>query len=411
MFNKKKSKKNETLGRIGRVEREQRYNQSIRIVTFVVIGLVLLITVAGILINTVFVPNSTIATVNGQEIQTRDFQKRVQMERDRLVNEFNLYQSYAAQLTDPNQQQQFLFYLSQIEAQLEKEALGETIMNQMIDELFILEEAKSRGITVSDEEVEEYFNGLFGYYPDGYPAEDTSASRPASTMSPTQLALITPTPAPEGEEAETSVEAQPLPTSVSNDDYEINRDGYLDRMKAYSVDEEYVKELIRVQLYQEKLDEELLKGITAPPKEQVWARHILVDELELAETVLEELENGGDFGSLALKHSTGPSGPNGGDLGWFGRGQMIAEFEEAAFAGEIGDIVGPVETEFGFHLIQIVGKDEVPADDATLDSLVFAALTDILTSLKEEADIVYADNWIDRTPTEPDIIHMAEPNN
>ncbi|MBN2044834.1 MAG: peptidylprolyl isomerase [Anaerolineales bacterium] len=409
MFNKKKKKNKQSLGRIGRVEREQRYNQYIRITTFVVIGLVLVVTIAGLLINTVFIPNSTIVTVNGQKILTSDFQKRVRMERDRLVNEYNLYQQFAASLTDVNQQQQYIYYLIQLESQLEKETIGETILNQMIDELFVVEEAKSRGITVTDEELEEYYQSLFGYYPNGYPTQEPMEIQPTSTLSATQYALITPTPAPEDGPVETPT-AQPLPTSVSIEDFETSRDGYLDRMKAFGVDEDYLKNLVRVQLYQEKLDADIKKSIVVPLQEQVWARHILVDELDLAETILEELENGGDFGDLALKHSTGPSGPNGGDLGWFSRGQMVEEFEEAAFSAEIGDLVGPVQTEFGFHIIQILGKEDVPADDATVDNLVFAALSDILSSLKEEADIVYADNWIDRTPTDPDIIRMAETN-
>ena len=87
---------------------------------------------------------------------------------------------------------------------------------------------------------------------------------------------------------------------------------------------------------------------------------------------------------------------------------MVADFEEAAFGGEIGDIVGPVETQFGFHLIQIVGKEERPAPASEMDQLVFAALTDLLNQYKEEADIVFAENFLNRTPTEPDIIRLAD---
>jgi parvulin-like peptidyl-prolyl isomerase len=409
MFNKKKSKKKESLGRIGRVEREHRYNQAIKITTYVVVGLVLIVALAGILINTVFIPNSTIVTINGKAILTRDFQKRVQMDRDRLVSEYGMYQQFAMTLTDPDQQQQYLYYLSQIEAQLVTEDVGQSVMNQMIDEYFIVEEAKARGITVTDEEVEEYFNSLFGYYPDGVPTPVVTEALPTSTLSPTQLAIITPTPAPEGSDdvVETSGD-QPLPTSVSQEDFETNLEGYLDRMKPYGVDADYLKELIKIQLFREKLDEDLRKGISAPTQEQVWARHILVEDLESAEDLLEQLNDGGDFGDLAREFSTGPSGVNGGDLGWFGRGQMVTEFEEAAFSGEVGEIVGPVQTNFGFHLIQIVGKEEFPADETTIDTLVYTALSDLLNAYKEEADIVFAENWIDRTPNEPDIIRMAE---
>lgn len=410
MFNKKKSKKKEPLGRIGRVEREQRYNQAIKFTTYSIVALVVIVALAGILINTVFVPNSTIVTINGDQILTRDFQKRVKMDRDRLVTEYDMYLQFAMTLTDPDQQQQYLYILSQIEAQLETETVGQSVMNQLIDEYFIVKEAESRGITVTDQEVEDYFNSLFGYYPDGVPTPVVTEAVPTATMSPTQLAIITPTPAPEGSDDEVieTTGDQPQPTSVSQEDFETNLNGYLDRMKPYGVDADYLKELIRIQLFREKLDEDLLKGITAPTQEQVWARHILVEDLETAEDLLEQLNDGADFGDLAREFSTGPSGVNGGDLGWFGRGQMVAEFEEAAFSGDVGEIVGPVETQFGFHLIQIVGKQDVPADQTTVDNLVYTALSDLLNAYKEEADIVFADNWIERTPNEPDIIRMAD---
>ncbi len=409
MFNKKKKRKRKAWAGSGRVEQEKRYNQAISITTFVVVGLVLVVTIAGILINTVFIPNSTIVTIDGQEIKTSDFQNRVQMERDRLVNEYNSIQSYAYQLTDPTQQQTYLYYLSQIEAQLEPDSLGESVINQMVDEFLILKEAESRGITVTDEELDEYYYGLFGYYPDGVPTAEVSEVRPTSTMSPTQLALITPAPgAEEASGAVTTVGDQPQPTSVSQEDFETSQEGYLDRMKPYGVDEAYFRNLIRIQLFRDKLNDDLAKGITAPLEEKVWARHILVEDLETAETLLDELNNGGDFGEMAAEYNPDSTSANGGDLGWFGRGQMIPEFEDAAFNGEVGEIVGPVETQFGFHLIQIVGKEELPADQTTIDNLVFAALTDVLNAAKENADIVFADNWIDRTPTEPDIIHMAD---
>ncbi len=88
--------------------------------------------------------------------------------------------------------------------------------------------------------------------------------------------------------------------------------------------------------------------------EQVCAAHILVDEVETANTLMAELEAGADFATLANEHSTDPgSGANGGDLGCFGRGMMVAPFEEAAFSTEAGQIAGPVESQFGHHIIQV----------------------------------------------------------
>ena len=92
--------------------------------------------------------------------------------------------------------------------------------------------------------------------------------------------------------------------------------------------------------------------------EQVCARHILLETVEDAEAALARLEQGEDFAELAAELSTGPSGPNGGDLGCFGRGQMVGPFEEAAFAAEVGVPTGPVETQFGQHLILVSERQE-----------------------------------------------------
>lgn len=85
--------------------------------------------------------------------------------------------------------------------------------------------------------------------------------------------------------------------------------------------------------------------------EEFNAAHILVETEEEALSVIEELEGGADFGELAAERSTGPSGPNGGDLGWFGMGMMVPEFEAAVVELEVGQVSPPVQTQFGWHVI------------------------------------------------------------
>ncbi len=89
---------------------------------------------------------------------------------------------------------------------------------------------------------------------------------------------------------------------------------------------------------------------------QVKASHILVSSEAQARQLLEQVNTGASFGELAKKFSTCPSGKSGGDLGFFGRGQMVKEFEEAAFGAASGQTVGPVKTQFGYHLIQVTGS-------------------------------------------------------
>jgi parvulin-like peptidyl-prolyl isomerase len=88
---------------------------------------------------------------------------------------------------------------------------------------------------------------------------------------------------------------------------------------------------------------------------KIRASHILVEKQSQALKVQEELKAGADFRELARKYSTCPSGKKGGDLGQFGRGQMVKEFEVAAFALKQGQISEPVKTQFGYHIIKRTG--------------------------------------------------------
>jgi len=93
--------------------------------------------------------------------------------------------------------------------------------------------------------------------------------------------------------------------------------------------------------------------------ETVSAKHILVADEDSCKAVLASIENGEkSFEDAAKECSTCPSGSKGGDLGSFGKGQMVKEFEDAAFSAEIGKVVGPVKTQFGYHLIKVEAKTE-----------------------------------------------------
>ena len=91
---------------------------------------------------------------------------------------------------------------------------------------------------------------------------------------------------------------------------------------------------------------------------KIRASHILVKTEEEAKTLLEEIKNGADFAKLASEHSMCPSGRDGGDLRFFGRGMMVKPFEDAAFALKKGEVSEPVETQFGWHLIKLTDIKE-----------------------------------------------------
>jgi peptidyl-prolyl cis-trans isomerase C len=140
-------------------------------------------------------------------------------------------------------------------------------------------------------------------------------------------------------------------------------------------------------------------------REEVKARHILVEDRATAADIVAELEAGADFAALAAEHSTGPSGEAGGDLGWFTREEMVAPFAEAAFAMAPGEVSAePVETRFGFHVIAV--EDRRTATPSFEDSradleqeLGRDAVTALLDELRGDASIERFD--IEGRPVEP----------
>lgn len=131
-------------------------------------------------------------------------------------------------------------------------------------------------------------------------------------------------------------------------------------------DENELKETIKIGLLQEKaaskdlkITEEDLKKYYETYKTEIKARHILVEDEKTAKEVKQKLDEGGKFEDLAKEYSKDPgSAANGGDLGWFGPGAMVAPFEEAAYALEVNEISAPVQSEHGFHIIQLTDKKE-----------------------------------------------------
>lgn len=88
------------------------------------------------------------------------------------------------------------------------------------------------------------------------------------------------------------------------------------------------------------------------------ARHILVDTEASAKDLKKQIEAGADFAELAAKHSSCPSGRSGGDLGTFGPGQMVKEFDAVVFSAEVGTVQGPVKTPFGYHLVEVTERTD-----------------------------------------------------
>lgn len=150
-----------------------------------------------------------------------------------------------------------------------------------------------------------------------------------------------------------------------------------------------------------------------PPEDEVQARHILVDTEEKAKEIADKLAKGEDFAKLAAENSKDPgSKDDGGKLGFFGKGQMVKEFEDAAFALQKGEVSKPVKSQFGWHIIKVEDRRAKPlptfeeVKDRLMGSMVQQKAQQIAQGLREKAQIEYIDQEV-KMQVEQDAIRSA----
>jgi len=173
-------------------------------------------------------------------------------------------------------------------------------------------------------------------------------------------------------------------------------------------DENDYRESVKLNLLEQKavyktikVTDKELKDAYASYKPDIKARHILVADEKTANEIETKLKNGAKFEDLAKQYSTDTeSATNGGDLGWFGTGQMDADFEKAAFALKLNQISSPVKTQYGYHIIQVTGIKEKQSFDkmkSTLTNQVKDSkvtqdkITDVLKSEFKKANVSISD--------------------
>jgi parvulin-like peptidyl-prolyl isomerase len=167
------------------------------------------------------------------------------------------------------------------------------------------------------------------------------------------------------------------------------------------------------QLYEANvLRQKLLDQITADvprTQDQVWARHILVADEAAAKAARDRIVNGEDFAKVAAEVSTDTSNKDkGGDLGWFGKGTMVPEFETAAWSLKVGEISQPVKSQFGYHIIQVLAHEEIPLDAAAYDQAKQKVFNDWLTKARSDYKVITYDNWQNIVPTDPPAPAVAQ---
>jgi peptidyl-prolyl cis-trans isomerase C len=171
--------------------------------------------------------------------------------------------------------------------------------------------------------------------------------------------------------------------------------------------EQQVAEQVTDEAVRARYDQEVAN---TPPRNEVRARHILVETQEEAKAIVEQLDGGADFEAIAKEKSSDPgSGAQGGDLGYFGPGQMVPEFEKAAFALDVGSYTKePVQSQFGWHIIKVEDKraQQPPAFEQVKDQvhslLLREKYLELAKHLREAAQIEIADPALKEAVQSPD---------
>ncbi|MDD9956411.1 MAG: peptidylprolyl isomerase [Anaerolineaceae bacterium] len=409
-----------------RAVREARLQRRVLTGTGITIGLVVLVLVAAVVIELVVTPNSVAASVGGDSITISEFQERVRLERAILNTRITNYVALLnASGLDPNQyagQEPLRGWLSQIN---DPDLLGSNILDVLIENTLIRHEAEARGLQVSQDDIDRQIDEFLGLDPPTPAADPTPELQATLIPSPTRTPFVSPTPrqvpsatatplveeaAPAATEvAATTPTFTPVPPTATQTTEELERQqGELresilnDLAGSARVDQGRLRAHFEALALREALAADLLD--IGDSIVQVNARHILVAERSEADDLLVALAEGDSFAALAMANSVDAgSGRAGGELGWTPLHNFVRPFAEAVLAAEPGATIGPVETEFGWHVIQLRAKENRDASDLETDNARNFAFRNWLDDRRVEMDdsIEIFDVWADNVPDDP----------
>ncbi len=440
-----------TKKHLARVERERRQTRIILFSSLAVLLLVVGFVGYGIYDQQVLKPQQPVAQVDGINIPLKEWQAFTRFDRVQIINQYMQYYQFAQMFgSDPNTSTQIQQYLQQIAAQLDPTTLGQQTLNYMVDNVIVEQEAKKRGITVSDQEINDNYQQILGFYPNGTPTPVPSdlPTEVPPTLSATQLALVTATPTmtptvpatatstPSQTVTSTTTAAAPIgtttptlsasptvtgtqsltptatalatltPTPYTTQEYAKNFQDYQNSLKTQAniTPDEY-RNIVRIALLRKKLMEAMTTDIK-PQQEEIWTKQVTVKDLTTAEQVIQKVKAGQDFSKVATEVTTDTvTKSTGGDQGWQFRYQMDPAVANAAFALQNpGDVSLPVQTSNGYGVIHLVGKRPHTMTASELQTAQQTVFQNWLTSAQKTANIkTYDSVWQGAVPTEPTI--------
>lgn len=314
-----------------------------------------------------------IATVNDDSITTLAFQQRVRYTRWSIGQQLSqvAHQDGLKALTDSSSP-----YNSQYMLLSDSQTLGQQVLDSLIAVKLVQQEAARRGISVTDDEVQQQVEAFFGYSP--------NAPGAAPAIQPGQ------TPQP-----------PPNPTQLAQA-FQSERDNYFGQAGvAAKMTQADVLAIFSEQALQIKVFKALTSDLPGQA-EQIHVRHILVDSEDKARNLLAQIKDETTFASLAQADSLDTTNSaQGGDLGWAVRGVYVQEFDSAIWNGAPGQVIGPVKTQFGFHLIYIIAREVRPLGEIDLARARDARYRDWLKQARASASIKIVDQWQGLVPLDP----------
>ena len=328
-------------------------------------------------------PKRAVALVDGVPIRNDDYQRMLEYTKLNLNQTIYQLQEQLASINPNDKDQEFIaqYYQQQVDyTRSQLDSAPAQVLSDLIDDELVRQETERLSISISDDKVQAEIETIFGFDQDP------------------------PTPTPTPVTATLPITVTPTPTvaPMTEDEFKQRYDEYVNSLlealepvlsgsSAFS--EQDFRDLFRRNLLRDKLEEHLAAQL--PTTElQIKASHILLETEEDAKKALERLEAGEDFATVAQEMSIDEgTRDSGGDLGWFPPGQMVAEFEKAAFNTPVGEISESVQSSFGYHIIKVEDRDE----NRELDLAILS---------EKQANVV--DQWLEEKRLTADIERLIE---
>jgi hypothetical protein len=355
-------------------------------------------------------PHIMIASVNGEKIDKAQFQGRMRIIQRELASQLSQYLQMESLFgNDPQLIQNLRDIESQIQTQLANpEVLGRDILNSLVKEAVVRQEAAKRGISVDQSEIEHQIELSFSFYAEGTPTpRPTFTPPPTATVDATAQAEATattaPTAGPSPTAAPTSTPA-PTPTEYTRQLFEEDYQSFISSLSDWDIRESDYLAFVESSLLQDKLREDFDPEIERD-QEQVHIQRILVDSEETAQEVLAKLDDGAAWEDMVTEYSVDFSTVDaGGEVGWKALGEIVNEFGQsglAVFATEAGKIAGPLETQDGWNLFRVEAHEVRPLSDTAYQAAADEAFTNWLQQLQDEAEVQIIENWQDHVISAP----------